>query len=641
MSAGGTVSFPDVLLAPVRTLRSRKRVARFLADCLLWVAALYTAVLIRLDFEVARLDDFEVGLLIPAMVIFQGAAGYWNGLYRGWWINGSFEEVAALARTAVLTTVGILLVDVLFPDQHLAPVSSVLAAGIIAFVAMGGARYGARQVLERRRREIAKDRTRARAVVFGAGEGGERIIRAMLSDSASPFVPVALLDDDPSKRNLTIRSVRVAGDRSDLEAVAQRFEASALVIAVPSADGAFVRELSAAARAAHLDVRVVPSVTELLGSDVSVTDLREPTEADLLGRHKVETDLLSVSEYVRGKTVVVTGAGGSIGSELCRQLSRFEPGRLVMIDRDESGLHAVQLSLEGRALLDSDSLVLLDIRDRTRVARLFAEIKPDVVFHAAALKHLPLLEAHPSEAVKTNIWGTLAVLDAAAGAGVSLVVNISTDKAADAQSVLGYSKRVAEGLTAHFGLKEQGRYLSVRFGNVLGSRGSVLTAFRAQLEQGGPLTVTHPDVTRYFMTIEEAVQLVIQAGAIGSDGQALVLDMGEPVKIHDVARQLAASCTPEVPIEFTGLRPGEKLHEALFCSHEQPQPSRHELILSVDVAPFDPEFVRDADPARPTCEVLAELRAWAGAVDELSRGLPARPAPGVAVDLTADEAAAL
>jgi FlaA1/EpsC-like NDP-sugar epimerase len=627
----------DTLLGPVRTLRSRKRAARYFTDCLLWIFALYSAALMRLDFDLSRLDSFQVGLLVPAAAIFQLAAGYWNGLYRGWWINGSFEEVAALARTAAVATVGLVLIDVLFPDQHLAPVSAVLAAGIIAFVCMGGARYGARQLLERRRRQIAHERARARAIVFGAGEGGERTIRAMLSDSDSPFVPVALLDDDPQKRNLTLRGVRVAGDRGDLATVAQRVDAQVLVIAVPTADGSVIRELTTQARAAGLDVRVVPSVTELLSGEASMGDLREPTEADLLGRHKVETDLLTVSEYVRGKTVVVTGAGGSIGSELCRQLSAFEPGRLVMIDRDESGLHGVQLSLEGRALLDSDCLVLLDIRDRARVARLFAEIKPDVVFHAAALKHLPLLESHPAEAVKTNVWGTLAVLDAAAGAGASLVVNISTDKAADAQSVLGYSKRVAEGLTSHFGVQEDGRYLSVRFGNVLGSRGSVLTTFRSQIENGGPLTVTDPEVTRYFMTIEEAVQLVIQAGAIGSDGEALVLDMGQPVRIYDVAKQMAAACNPEPAIEITGLRPGEKLHEHLFCAHEVPQPSTHTLIRSVDVAPFDPAFVRDADPTGLREHVLADLRAWAGAVDELSRGLPARLPVVEPVDLATSE----
>ncbi len=441
-------------------------------------------------------------------------------------------------------------------------------------------------------------------------------IRAMLYDEHSVYVPVALLDDDPNKRNLTVRGVKVIGDRNALRAVAEEYTAQALVIAVPTGDGALVRELSDLAREVGLEVRVVPSVRELLGGEVHVGDLRKPTEADLLGRHKVETDLHAVSEYIKGKRVVVTGAGGSIGSELCRQLSAFEPAALVMVDRDESGLHGVQLSLEGRAMLDSDSLILIDIRDRARVTKLFAEIKPDVVFHAAALKHLPLLQAHPSEALKSNVWGTLSVLDAAAAAGVSHFVNISTDKAANAVSALGYSKRTAEGLTSHFGRSFPGTYLSVRFGNVLGSRGSVLTSFRAQLEAGNPLTVTHPDVTRYFMTIEEAVQLVIQAGAIGSDGHALVLDMGDPVRIYDVARQLAGSRKPELPIVFTGLRPGEKLHEDLFCDSESPSQSQHELIRCVDVPALDPALVRDLDPTCSRDDVLATLERLARSIDE-------------------------
>ena len=528
-------------------------------------------------------------------------------------MNGSFEEVAALARTVVVSTLVLCIIDLLVPGIRPAPLSSVIGAGIIAFVGMGGARYIARQLLEQRRRALALDREKA--IIFGAGDGGERTIRAMLFDSDSPYVPVALLDDDPRKRNLTIRGVRVLGDRTHIASLAERFGAKALIMAVPTGDGALVRELSREARRAGLDVKVVPSVRELLGGEVRVGDLREPTEADLLGRHKVETDLQSVSDYIRGRTVVVTGAGGSIGSELCRQLSAFAPGRLVMIDRDESGLHGVQLSLEGRALLDSDSLVLADIRDRVRVARLFEEIRPDVVFHAAALKHLPLLQSHPSEALKSNVWGTLSVLDAAAAVGVSHFVNISTDKAANSASVLGYSKRIAEALTSSFGQAHAGRYLSVRFGNVLGSRGSVLTTFRSQLDDGGPLTVTHPEVTRYFMTIEEAVQLVIQAGAIGGDGHAMVLDMGEPVRIYDVARQLAASRQPEVPIEFTGLRPGEKLHEDLFCSEETPALSAHELIRYVEVPGLEPDRVRNLDPTGTHAEVLAIFTTLVGDID--------------------------
>lgn len=620
---------PAALSAPVRTLWTTKRLLRVAVDCAVWVVALYAAALLRLDLDFSRLGDFDVELLVPAALLLQAGAGYYNGLYRGRWVNGSFEEVAALARTTLVTTIGLVGIDLLIVNNRPAPVSAVLGAGIIAFVSMGGVRYLVRQVLETKRRQ--QTHGREPAIVFGAGEGGERTLRAMLYDAHSPYVPVALLDDDPAKRGLTLRGVRVVGDRRALPAAALEHGAKALIIAVPTGDGALVRDLSTLARAVGLEVRVVPSVRELLGSDVSVGDLRAPTEADLLGRHKVETDLNAVSEYVRGKTVIVTGAGGSIGSELCRQLSGFGPERLVMVDRDESGLHTVQLSLEGRALLDSDCLVLLDIRDRNRVARLFAEIKPDVVFHAAALKHLPLLEAHPAEALKSNVWGTLAVLDAASAAGVSHFVNISTDKAANAGSALGYSKRIAEGLTSHFGRKFPGRYLSVRFGNVLGSRGSVLTAFRSQIENGGPLTVTHPDVTRYFMTVEEAVQLVIQAGAIGDDGHAMVLDMGQPVRIYDVARQLAASRTPEVQIEFTGLRPGEKLHEDLFCDHETPNRSSHELIRYVDVPPLDPELVRDLDPTGPRGCVLELLLILARSVDDRSR-------PDADLDLVTAEA---
>jgi FlaA1/EpsC-like NDP-sugar epimerase len=313
--------------------------------------------------------------------------------------------------------------------------------------------------------------------------------------------------------------------------------------------------------------------------------------------------------------VLVTGAGGSIGSELCRQIHRFAPGELMMLDRDESALHAVQLALRGRALLDGSELILADLRDPDAIRDVFSDRRPEVVFHAAALKHLPLLERYPGEAVKSNVHGTLTVLEMARG--VEKFVNISTDKAANPTSVLGYSKRITERLTAHAAMINEGNFLSVRFGNVLGSRGSVLTAFSAQAAAGGPITVTHPEVTRYFMTVHEAVQLVIQAAAIGRPGEALVLDMGKAVRIADVARQLAEQAPHPVDIIYTGLRPGEKLHEELFGSGESDVRPFHHLISHVGVPPLDPAEVRLLDPHFERDDLVLDLARVAGSRDAI------------------------
>ena len=422
----------------------------------------------------------------------------------------------------------------------------------------------------------------------------------MVTNPESPYAPVAVLDDSPELQNLRLRGVPVRGTRRDLEQVARDTGATVLVIAIPSADGELIRDLAADADRLGLRTRVLPPVAELFGSAIGVADIRPVTEADLLGRREIDTDISAVSDYVAGNRVLVTGAGGSIGSELCRQIDRFAPAQLIMLDRDESALHAVQLSLEGRALLDDPNLVVADIRDGGRVDEVFDRYRPDVVFHAAALKHLPLLEMHPAEGYKTNVWGTRHLLESAGRHGVRRFVNVSTDKAADATSVLGRTKRLAEQLTADAGARFPGTYLSVRFGNVLGSRGSVLPAFRAQVEAGGPVTVTHPDVTRYFMTVEEAVQLMVQAGAIGGDGEVLVLDMGEPVKIVDVARRLVAEADRSIEIVFTGLRPGEKLHEVLFSDGERDERPLHPLISHCAVPPLsaaEVTSIADADPA--------------------------------------------
>ena len=556
-------------------------------DSVAWAVGLGTATAFRYDFQLSRIDVLGLLAIIPLAALAQLAAGVSAGLYTGRWRFGSFEEVAALARSAALTTAFVWVVDVAFTrPRHLVPQSVPIMAGLSTLLLMAAVRYSWRLGLEKRRRPTSPDAKRL--LVFGAGEGGAQVIAGMLRDPASPYLPVALLDDDPRRRNLRIMGVPVVGGRSVLPDVATEYQADTVLIAIPSAGAPLITELTGVATAAGLEVKVLPPVAELFGGQVGVDDVRDVTSVDLLGRHQIKTDLESIAGYLTGRRVLVTGAGGSIGSELCRQIYCFAPSQLVMVDRDESALHAVELSIEGKALLQSEDVVLLDLRDAAAVDGLLAERRPEVIFHAAALKHLPLLERHPDEAVKTNVWATLHLLEAAARHGVDRFVNISTDKAADPVSVLGYSKRVAERLTAHFALQTGRSFLSVRFGNVLGSRGSVLITFQSQLERGGPITVTDPEATRYFMTVEEAVELVIQAGAIGRPGEALVLDMGQPVRIADLARLLAASTKRSVPLQFTGLRPGEKLHESLLGSGELDYRPAHPLIAHVDVPPLDP-----------------------------------------------------
>ena len=445
-------------------------------------------------------------------------------------------------------------------------------------------------------------------MIIGAGDAAQQLVTALLRHANTPWEPVALVDDDRTLRHRRIKGVPVMGRTREFPAICDRVGARTAIVAIPGADSDLLRDLHDLASVWGINLKVVPSQQELVSpTKVAISDVRDIDMSDLLGRRQVETDLTSIAQCVTGKRVLVTGAGGSIGSELCRQLAQLDPAELIMLDRDESALHAVQLSLSGRALLDSDDLVLGDIRDAQFVDELFERRRPQVVFHAAALKHLPLLEQYPGEAIKTNVWGTLNILEAAAMTGVERFVNISTDKAANPISVLGFSKRLSEALTTAIARIGEGTYLSVRFGNVLGSRGSVLTAFSAQIASGGPLTVTHPDVTRYFMTIQEAVQLVIQAAAIGHDGEALVLDMGRSVSIDAVARHLVSLSGKSVPIVYTGLRPGEKLHEELLGDGEADSRPMHPLVSHIPVPPLDSKIARGLNPWASRTEVIRVL----------------------------------
>ncbi|MFZ9369149.1 MAG: polysaccharide biosynthesis protein [Ilumatobacteraceae bacterium] len=565
-------------------------VIQFVLDVLAWSAAAALALVLRAYLQEERdISNAVQGILyraLPIVAVVQAITGYIVGIYRRRWRYGSFDEVKGLILSAFITTT--ILLAIRFTDQSIDafPRSAIITGGILGLFFTAASRYTWRLVREQLRRP--SELTAKKILIYGAGEGGIQIVNTMLRNPNSSYLPVGFLDDNSSTHRLSISGVPVLGGRESIQKAANRTGANTLLIAIPSAESGVVSEIAELARLAKLEVKILPAVQNLDERPVDASDIRDLTDEDLLGRRRVKINLDEISEYLVNRRVLVTGAGGSIGSELCRQLVRFNPAEIIMLDRDESALHEVQLSIYGRALLDTPQTVLADLRDETAINAIFESRKPQVVFHAAALKHLPLLERYPNEAYQTNVLGTLTMLKAARRAGVEVFINISTDKAANPISVLGYSKRIAERLTADFAYGPgAGKYISVRFGNVLGSRGSVLMSFRDQIAKGGPVTVTHRGVTRYFMTISEAVQLVIQAGAIGSTGEILVLDMGKPVNIYEVAEQLVRNSSKQIKIEVVGLRVGEKVHEELFGIGEIDERPRHPLISHVPAKSID------------------------------------------------------
>jgi FlaA1/EpsC-like NDP-sugar epimerase len=562
-------------------------------DALSWALALVAFLLVRHDLSLSeRVWEAAVTYMVAAIVL-QIIGGFRFHLYLGRSKIGSFDEVTVLG--SLVAGISIVLGVVFFLTQPVFSRGLAVAMPSLAFLFMAAGRWVFRAI-RNGRRQAAGDGA-ARALIYGAGDAGHQVARLVDTADEPPYTVVGFIDDDPNKRFLRVRGHRVLGTGTDLLDAAHESGAEVVVLAISQAQPKFIQALADECSEVGLHLVVVPPVREMIGGQVELEKLREFNVADLLGRRPVQTDIAEIADYVTGKVVLVTGAGGSIGCELARQVRELGPARLVLLDRDESALHAAQLLIYGSGLLDRDDLVLCDIRDDAALEQVFARHRPDVVFHAAALKHLPMLERYPEEGWKTNVLGSLNVLQRARQSGVRHFVNISTDKAADATSVLGQTKRIAEGLTAWYAKETDLPYLSVRFGNVLGSRGSVLDAFRSQIARGGPVTVTHPDVTRFFMTIPEACELVLQAGAIGKAGDVLVLDMGEPVRIVDVARRLIDESRASVRIEYTGLRQGEKLHEVLLGAHEQGTPSRHPLITQVCVPPLEPVEVLVNDAA--------------------------------------------
>jgi FlaA1/EpsC-like NDP-sugar epimerase len=569
--------------APSRRDRDSRLPVIVVADALAWVLAIGAATGF---YDRSPFDRRTLAVMAVAVVV-QIAAGYGTGIYRGMFRRFSFDEAGALAVAVGIAGVTTLVLEYVRWNDGQSGQIIVLGTSV-AVCLMAGHRYMRRVRLERT--IAARSLHRTPVIIYGAGEGGHRAVNAMQGIDSSPYRAVAFIDDDPRRRHRRAGQVRVEGDSTCLAAVAKRYDAKAVLLAMPSATAEELKRLHLIVKAAGLETLVMPPVQKLVGTG-SHREITRYTDEDVLNRKIVEIDPAAIRDLTSGTCVLVTGAGGSIGSELVRQLVALEPKRVIALDRDDSLLHRLIGSLPtDRA--ETCTPVIADVRDIDRLDEVFGRHHPTVVFHAAALKHVPALEGAPSEGWKTNVVGTSNVLEVCERHDVHTMVNISTDKAADPENVLGYTKRIAERLTAARARSSRRTFVSVRFGNVIGSRGSALETFELQIAQGGPVTITHPDVTRYFMAVREAVRLTMQAAAIGSGGETLVLDMGSPVKVLDVASQLIEQSGEDIEIVYTGLRPGEKMHEVLLGEGEKADRPLHPMIDHVTVVPLGlPEAV--------------------------------------------------
>lgn len=586
---------------PVRTpIFNRHFILVFLLDGLFLGLSWVIAYLVRFDFQIPDQFVGPMWTVLPAVVVIKLACFFGFNCYRGMWRFTGLADLTNLLRATVLgsviTVVGIALA---FRFENF-PRSVVLIDWCLSLMAVSGTRLAIRLFYQKYvptspilslttpaiSRSVAASRPRKRRLlIIGAGSCGEKIYREIHDNPQLNFAVVGFLDDDASKIGRMIHGVPVRGIIGDLDAVIEQTGAEEILIAIPSASAQEMRRIVALCKASGIRYKTVPSYGELIDGRVSVSAIREVSYRDLLGREPVRLDEGRIFDTIRGRQVLVTGAGGSIGSELCRQVCRYDPAALVLLERAESPLYEIELELRKSAGHLRIVPVLADIRDREHLRRIFAAERPQTVFHAAAYKHVPMLELHPWKAIENNILGTLCLVETADEFGVERFVLVSTDKAVRAANVMGASKRVAEmlALNRHSCGVSGTQYMAVRFGNVVGSVGSVVPLFKRQIEAGGPVTVTHPEVTRYFMTIREAAQLIMQAGAMGRGGEIFILDMGTPVRIVDMARDLIrlSGFEPDVDIriEFIGLRPGEKLYEELITADENLLPTAHPRIF--------------------------------------------------------------
>ena len=611
----------------------RSRFLQVLTDAAIVAVSWFLAFELRFDHGLPVYYDTLLRRTIVLVVVIKVAVFLLFGFHRRWWRYVSVRDMWSAARGVVVASlVADVTVYFVSPVHNVRLPRSIAAMDLLITLALiAGARLLARTIMERPRfGVVARGKE---VIVVGAGDAGRLVVQEMQRSRLLAYTPIGFVDDDERKRNTRILGVRVLGTMAELPRFVREYQPDEVLIAIPSASGEVRRRVVEAAQVANVPVKTLPGLYELISGDVNLAGRIRPVQVeDVLGREQVEVDFTSVAAYLRGQTVLVTGAGGSIGAELCRQIAHIGPKRLILVDNAETPLFDIERELVDERDFTAAVPKLVDVRNRKALRReVFEKYRPTVVFHAAAYKHVPLMETHPLESVRNNVVGTRIVAELSAELGVDRFVLISTDKAVNPKTVMGQSKALCEWIVESLGHRRDipTRFVAVRFGNVLNSSGSVIPTFRRQIERGGPVTVTHPEMTRFFMTIPEAVSLVVQAGAIGGRGQVFVLDMGDPVRIVDLATNMVrlSGHEPRMPgdeptgprdirVVFTGSRPGEKIHEELWSRDESVGETEHPKIKRLSRPPVEPGWLteqlrelEDLADAGDTLEVVAKLGA--------------------------------
>jgi FlaA1/EpsC-like NDP-sugar epimerase len=555
------------------------------------VLSLWAAFAVRFDFNIppGQLDRFYV--LLPVLLLIKLTVFWWMRLFQGWWRYVSMADLLVIIKANIFASLLFLLYSFMAYRGVNMPRSVLVLDWIFCFVLMGGVRFVTRAFRENYFPMPSRSRIpRSRILVVGAGDAGQAIAREIRMNPALNLEMVGFVDDDPHKHKQTFQGFLVLGKLKRIARICQEKRVDEIVIAIPSASGKQIRAIVEKCQQIGVKFKTLPGVGELIDGSVSIQSIRDVSFEVLLGREPARLDIEQIQAYLKGKRVMVTGAGGSIGSEICRQVARFQPSKIILFENGETALFTIEQDLIQKFPDIPIIPIVGDIRFRARVDGIFDEFKPEVVFHAAAYKHVPMMEYNPAEAANNNVRGTKILVDASHAFGVKNFVMVSTDKAVNPTNVMGATKRAAELYVQALAGRSRTHFVTVRFGNVLGSSGSVIPIFKEQIARGGPVRVTHPEVTRFFMTIPEASQLVLQAGSMGK-GDIFLLDMGESVKIVHLAEELIrlSGYLPyeDIDIVFTGLRPGEKLYEELLLKGEGVVPTRHEKIRVAKAAVCD------------------------------------------------------